>query len=97
MMIPDPSWANHRPLLQGGGLVIEEYPYFDQATHTVDVDNMISALEKAPAKTAIMLQVAAHNPTGVDLSDEQWDRVLQVCVSRVRSNCFVSASLTALT
>ena len=62
MLIPDPSWANHRPLLQGGGLTIEDYPYFNQATHTVNIDAMIAALEAAPARTSIMLQVPL-NPT----------------------------------
>eukprot|EP00283_Hemiselmis_rufescens_P002695 CAMPEP_0173431652 /NCGR_PEP_ID=MMETSP1357-20121228/9727_1 /TAXON_ID=77926 /ORGANISM="Hemiselmis rufescens, Strain PCC563" /LENGTH=391 /DNA_ID=CAMNT_0014396155 /DNA_START=66 /DNA_END=1241 /DNA_ORIENTATION=- len=78
MMLPNPSWANHKPLLTGGGCRISEYKYLDEDTHTVDIEGMIGALEGAPKGTAIMLQVAAHNPTGVDLTGEQWERVLGV-------------------
>ena len=82
ILIPDPSWANHRPLLSGGGLTVEEYPYFDQATHTVNIEALLAALESAPPRTSVMLQVAAHNPTGVDISDDQWERIFQVMKKR---------------
>jgi len=82
MMLPDPSWANHKPLLGGGGLKITEYRYFKQDTHTVDIDSMLADIQACPPKTAIMFQVAAHNPTGVDITDEQWDKILELMKSR---------------
>jgi aspartate/tyrosine/aromatic aminotransferase len=57
MYIPNPSWANHKPLLTGGGCKVLEYPYLDEDTHTVDIEKMLSAIRATPPKSAILLQV----------------------------------------
>jgi len=82
MMLPNPSWANHKPLLTGGGLTCTDYTYLNLDTHTVDIESMLREIKAAPPKSAIMLQVAAHNPTGVDLTDGEWDRVLSLFKER---------------
>eukprot|EP00291_Cryptomonas_curvata_P000936 CAMPEP_0172190518 /NCGR_PEP_ID=MMETSP1050-20130122/23160_1 /TAXON_ID=233186 /ORGANISM="Cryptomonas curvata, Strain CCAP979/52" /LENGTH=375 /DNA_ID=CAMNT_0012865405 /DNA_START=13 /DNA_END=1136 /DNA_ORIENTATION=- len=87
MYIPNPSWANHKPLLAGGGCKVQEYVYLDEETHTVDIEKMLAAIRAVPAKSAVLFQVAAHNPTGVDLTDAQWDRVLALMTER-RSEIF---------
>ena len=58
MYIPNPSWANHKPLLSGGGCKVQEYPYLDEETHTVDIEKMLSAISAVPAKSAVLFQVA---------------------------------------
>src|ERR1700730_4423861 len=74
--VSTPTWANHSPLLSGSGLRLERYPYFDPATGGVEFDRMTAALERLPARAAVLLQAACHNPTRADLSPPQWRGVL---------------------
>ena len=57
MFIPNPSWANHKPLLAGGGCKVQEYAYLDEETHTVDIEKMLAAIRAVPAKSAVLFQV----------------------------------------
>ena len=79
--ISDPSWENHQALFDYAGFKVQAYPYYDAATHGVDFHSMIGALQKLPAGEIVVLHACCHNPTGVDLSPEQWERVIGV-VSR---------------
>ena len=71
----DPTWANHVPLLTGAGLVVDTYPYYDVATGGVAFESMLETLKRLPAGAVVLLHGACHNPTGADLSLDQW-RVL---------------------
>lgn len=82
VMISDPSWENHRAIFTRAGFQVETYPYFDAQTNGVDVDAMLSALAQAPEGTIVVLHACCHNPTGYDLTGDQWDRVLAVVVER---------------
>jgi aspartate aminotransferase len=76
--VPTPTWANHAPLLGNVGLKLENYPYFDAATGGVNFAAMRGALEQLPAGAVVVLHACCHNPTGADLSQEQWREVLGV-------------------
>jgi aspartate aminotransferase len=80
--VPTPTWANHVPLLGGAGLALEDYPYFDPATGGVQFAAMRAALERLPAGTVVLLHASCHNPTGADLSTEQWRELLAVVKRR---------------
>lgn len=80
--ISDPSWENHRALFEGAGFKVNAYPYYDEKTHGVDFDGMIAALDAAPNGSVIVLHACCHNPTGADLTDDQWSRVIEVVRSR---------------
>jgi aromatic-amino-acid transaminase len=80
--ISDPSWENHRALFEGAGFPVKEYPYYDAKTHGLDFDGMLGALRKLPAGDIAVLHSCCHNPTGVDLDQEQWRRVLEVVKAR---------------
>lgn len=80
--LSDPSWPNHGPLLSGGGLKLERYPYYDPANRSLRAQAMIDELERAPAGSLVMLQASAHNPTGVDPSRAQWTAILEVIARR---------------
>ncbi|MEP6997465.1 MAG: amino acid aminotransferase [Betaproteobacteria bacterium] len=80
--ISDPSWENHRALFEGAGFAVKTYPYYLPATHGLDFDGMIGALQRLPAGAIVVLHVCCHNPTGVDPNDEQWDRVIDVVRAR---------------
>ena len=80
--ISDPSWENHRALFEGAGFTVKPYPYYDAATHGLNFAGMKSALQGLPAGSIVILHSCCHNPTGVDLTQEQWREVLEVVRSR---------------
>ncbi|WP_417783172.1 aromatic amino acid transaminase [Terasakiella pusilla] len=72
--LSDPTWPNHHSLLGSGvGLAVEVYPYFDYDTQNVRFDDMCAALSKAKKDDVVVLHGCCHNPTGRDMSIEQWD------------------------
>jgi aspartate aminotransferase len=76
--VSTPTWANHIPLLSGCGLKLDRYPYYDAATGGVKFDEMLSTLDRLPARSTILLHASCHNPTGADLSEAQWRELLGV-------------------
>jgi aromatic-amino-acid transaminase len=76
--ISDPSWENHRALFERAGFEVITYPYYDAATQGLNFDGMLAALKALPPKSVAVLHACCHNPTGVDLSNEQWKAVAQV-------------------
>lgn len=73
--VSDPTWANHIPLISSTGLKIRTYPYFDASTGTVNFEAMDAKLAELGPKDIVLLHGCCHNPTGADLSFEQWQRV----------------------
>ena len=76
--VSDPTWANHIPLIGNAGLKIEIYPYFDKAQASIKFDAMVECLEKVKAGDVVLLHGCCHNPTGADLSKEQWQTILEL-------------------
>lgn len=83
--ISDPSWENHRALFEAAGFKVENYRYYDAATHGLDFAGMLASLKSYPAGSIVVLHACCHNPTGVDLDDAQWAQVVDV----VRTNGLV--------
>jgi aromatic-amino-acid transaminase len=80
--ISDPSWENHRALFESAGFVVNNYPYYDEASHGVNFAGMLDTLKSVPAGSIILLHACCHNPTGADLTDAQWKEVISVVTSR---------------
>src|SRR2546421_1876177 len=80
--ISDPSWENHRQLFEAAGFTVRNYPYYDPKTHGLDFPGMRSALNALPAGAIVVLHACCHNPTGVDLSAENWAEVLGIVQRR---------------
>jgi aspartate aminotransferase len=80
--LSDPSWPNHLPLLKVAGLELEQYPYYDFTRHRVDFDAMVAAIEKISAGDSVLLHGCCHNPSGADLTKEQWRVLADVCERR---------------
>lgn len=78
IFIPTPSWANHNAVFQDAGLEVEKYRYYDKNTIGLDFDGMVTDLEAAPEGSAVLLHACAHNPTGIDPSEEQWKKISKV-------------------
>ncbi len=80
--ISDPSWENHRALFEGAGFTVNTYPYFDATTRGLDFDAMIAALDKLPPGAIVVLHACCHNPTGVDPTPVQWEKIVAVVRAR---------------
>jgi len=80
--VSDPSWENHRQLFEAAGFKVSAYPYYDPRTRGVDFAAMRRALEGLPAGSIVVLHSCCHNPTGADLTQEEWREVLAVVQKR---------------
>ena len=82
VLVGMPTWPNHEPIIDGVGLKFVEYAYYDRATGAVKFDVMLDALENAAPGDVALLHGCCHNPTGADLDDAQWDKVIEVIARR---------------
>jgi aromatic-amino-acid transaminase len=82
VLISDPSWENHRALFSQAGFKVETYPYYNAAKRGIDFDGMLTGLNMAPEGTIAVLHACCHNPTGYDITPDQWDQVIAVVKSR---------------
>lgn len=78
VLISNPSWENHRAIFTRAGFEVETYRYYDADARGVDFDGMLEDLRAAEPGTVVVLHACCHNPTGYDLTDEQWDQVVAV-------------------
>ena len=76
--ISDPSWENHRALFETAGFPVQNYRYYDAATHDVNRAGMLEDLNALPNGSIVILHACCHNPTGVDLTPADWSNVLEV-------------------
>src|SRR5438309_8069679 len=82
VLISDPSWENHRALFSQAGFTVEAYPYYNAAKRGIDFDGMLTALNGAAEGTVVVLHACCHNPTGYDITPEQWDQVVAAVKAR---------------
>ncbi|MBN6112978.1 aromatic amino acid transaminase [Xanthomonas bonasiae] len=80
--ISNPSWENHRAVFSAAGFDVVDYTYFDAATHGLDFDGMLADLNKLAPGTVVLLHACCHNPTGADLTQEQWRTVAALLKER---------------
>ena len=76
--VSSPTWDNHRSMFEGAGFKVHDYPYYDASTGGVNFAAMLDTLQSLPAKSIVLLHPCCHNPTGVDLNQEQWLQVIAV-------------------
>ncbi len=80
--ISDPSWENHRALFEGAGFTVRTYPYYDAANKDVNFPAMLAALQGAKAGTIIVVHACCDNPTGNDITPDQWAQVIDAVRAR---------------
>ena len=80
--ISDPSWPNHEAILKYLGMNIGKYRYFDDATCGVDFDGMMADLEGVAEGDIVLLHGCCHNPTGANITSEQWGQVTDLVLSK---------------
>ncbi len=76
VLISDPSWENHRAIFQNAGFEVGSYRYYDAATRAINFDGMLADLNAAAAGTVVVLHACCHNPTGYDITADQWNQVI---------------------
>ncbi|EJW98484.1 aromatic-amino-acid aminotransferase, partial [gut metagenome] len=81
-VVSAPTWANHLMILRQIGYEVAQYPYFDPQSGAVDFDSMTAYLKKLAPMTVVILHACCHNPTGADLTKEQWQIVLEIVRDR---------------
>ncbi|MDD3784933.1 MAG: aspartate/tyrosine/aromatic aminotransferase [Hydrogenophaga sp.] len=82
VLISDPSWENHRAIFTNAGFEVDSYRYYDAANRSIDFEGMLADLNAAAPGTIVLLHACCHNPTGYDISAEQWDKVIEVVKAR---------------
>ena len=76
--VSNPTWANHTGVFEAAGLNVKTYPYYDYENKTLDFDGMLAALKEVKADDTVLLHACCHNPSGMDLTNEQWQQVAEV-------------------
>jgi aromatic-amino-acid transaminase len=77
-----PSWPNHAPIIHAVRLATAEYAYYERGQAIIRFEDMIEALRSGEPGDVALLHGCCHNPTGADLSEEQWRQVRDVVVER---------------
>lgn len=81
VLVSDPSWENHEALFGRAGFTVGRYRYYDPAGRRVDVAGLLADLKAAAPGTVVVLHACCHNPTGCDLTAEEWDAVVAACAA----------------
>lgn len=77
-----PTWPNHVPIFKAAGVGVRTHPFFDVASQTLLFDEMIAALGQAQPGDVVLLHGCSHNPTGAELSADQWQQVIKLAGER---------------
>lgn len=80
--LSQPSWENHAPIFAEAGLTVQEYPYYDREKRSLRFQEMLDKLMTLEKSDVVLLHGCCHNPTGADLSAEQWRLVAEVAGKR---------------
>jgi aspartate/tyrosine/aromatic aminotransferase len=82
VLVGTPTWPNHPPIIRAVRLEQVEYPYYERGQAVIRFEDMLSTLSAAEPGDVALLHGCCHNPTGADLSREQWDEVARVVADR---------------
>ena len=82
VLVGTPTWPNHPPIINAVGLEQVDYPYYERGQGIIRFEDMIAALESGEPGDVALLHGCCHNPTGADLSEEQWREVVRVVADR---------------
>lgn len=80
--IGTPTWPNHAPIFREAGLSVASHPFFDAASGTIDFTAMTDALQQAAPGDVVLLHGCCHNPTGAELTADQWQALTALLVER---------------
>ncbi len=73
-----PTWGNHFAIFGRAGFKTAEYPYYDEKTKGVDFEGLTAALKQMQSHDIVLFHGCCHNPTGVDLTLDEWQEVIKI-------------------
>lgn len=76
LWVSDPTWANHIGLFEAAGITVKTYPYYDYDSKSLKFDEMLAALSQVSPDDVVLFHACCHNPSGMDLTTEEWDKVI---------------------
>lgn len=76
--VSKPTWANHKGIFSASGFAISDYDYYDATSMCLDFPALKKSLEAIPAGDIVLLHACCHNPSGVDMNEEQWSEVVAI-------------------
>lgn len=80
--ISDPTWTNHSAIFGSKGFKVSKYPYWDVRKKCLDIVGFLRAIESAPENSIFVLHTCAHNPTGVDPTEQEWDQIIDAIIEK---------------
>lgn len=81
-VVSAPTWQNHVAIFEQAGFEVGSYPYYDKASGEINFPAMLESLKGLKENTVVILHACCHNPTGLDLTQEQWAQVVDVCAAQ---------------
>ena len=82
LWMTDPTWANHPAVFASAGVETAKFPYLDPETNGLAFESMIEAIGKMSPGDAILLHGCCHNPSGIDPTAEQWEKIADAVYER---------------
>lgn len=79
--LSDPTWPIHESIFAAAGLKVSHYPYVG-SDNRLNVEAMLATLNNVPQGDVVLLHACCHNPTGFDLSHDDWRQVLKIVRQR---------------
>eukprot|EP00670_Eutreptiella_braarudii_P003876 CAMPEP_0174300698 /NCGR_PEP_ID=MMETSP0809-20121228/58611_1 /TAXON_ID=73025 ORGANISM="Eutreptiella gymnastica-like, Strain CCMP1594" /NCGR_SAMPLE_ID=MMETSP0809 /ASSEMBLY_ACC=CAM_ASM_000658 /LENGTH=684 /DNA_ID=CAMNT_0015406321 /DNA_START=26 /DNA_END=2080 /DNA_ORIENTATION=- len=80
--VPNPTWGNHNKIFPREGVPVKSYTYYKPETCGLDFEGMCADLNAMPSGSVVLLHACAHNPTGVDPTEEQWAEIASIVKKR---------------
>lgn len=77
--LPAQTWGNHRTIFTDAGIALGSYRYYKPDTRGLDFEGMLADISQIPAGSMVLFHACAHNPTGVDPTPAQWDKIISAC------------------
>lgn len=77
-----PSWPVHANILDALGMETVPYQHYDAATGAVDFDALMDRVRSAGPGDALLVHGCCHNPSGADLTAEQWTTLADLLAQR---------------
>ena len=76
--VSSPTWGNHVPIIKRVGLPWKTYPYYDASNSSVNFEALCETFRQIPKGDVVLLQACCHNPTGADLTLQQWMKISEI-------------------
>ncbi|EAR96809.2 class I/II aminotransferase (macronuclear) [Tetrahymena thermophila SB210] len=75
VLVSNPTWGNHHDIIKSSGLNFKQYRYYNPKNMSLDFNGMFTDISMAKPGSIVLLHACAHNPTGLDLTEDQWKRL----------------------